>query len=155
MLSWLKSLFKMPEPSGPPRRIRSFGASDRPIARDSFVVDEDGWRAEPKDRETLLLFELPEPGVEKGTLTYRAKLKTEDMHGRVYLEMWCRFPGRGEFFSKGFHQALRGTNHWATCETPFYLKEGQRPDLVKLNLVVEGRGKVWIKEIELLHTPYK
>jgi hypothetical protein len=32
------------------------------------------------------------------------------------------------------------------------LKKGERPDLIKLNLAVEGRGKVWIKEVELLRS---
>jgi hypothetical protein len=67
--------------------------------------------------------------------------------------MWCRFPGRGEFFSKGLHHAVKGTTDWVSCETPFRLKKGQRPDLLKLNLVVEGRGKVGIKDVQLLRTP--
>ena len=86
-------------------------------------------------------------------LTYRAKLKAEAISGRAYLEMWCRVPGRGEFFSKGFHQAIKGTADWASCEIPFYLRKGQRCDLVKLNLMVEGGGKVWVKDVELLKTP--
>lgn len=40
-------------------------------------------------------------------------------------------------------------------ETPFSLKQGQRPDLIKLNLVCEGRGAVRIKDVELLQTPLK
>lgn len=155
MFQWLKSLFKMPEPAGPPQKVRSFTVSDQPITRGSLVVDQDAWRAESKEKQTFLFFELPGPGLEQCILTYRAKLKTEDLQGRAYLEMWCNLPGRGEFFSKGFHHAVKGTNNWAVCETPFYLKKGQKPDLVKLNLVVEGRGKAWIKEIELLYTPLR
>ena len=67
--------------------------------------------------------------------------------------MWCSFPGRGEFFSKGLHQTASGTADWARYEIPFYLKRGQTPELIKLNLVVEGRGVVWLKNIELLKTP--
>jgi hypothetical protein len=52
-----------------------------------------------------------------------------------------------------FQQSVQGTTRWANYEIPFYLKKGQRPDLIKLNLVVEGGGKIWIKEIELLKTP--
>jgi hypothetical protein len=40
-----------------------------------------------------------------------------------------------------------------SCEIPFYLKKGQRPDLIKLNLAIEGSGKVWIRDVELLKTP--
>jgi hypothetical protein len=69
--------------------------------------------------------------------------------------MWCRLPGRGEFFSKGLQQGVKGTTDWSSYETPFILKAGQRPDLIKLNLVGEGAGTVWIKEVELLRTPLK
>jgi hypothetical protein len=155
MFEWLKSLFRMPRPAGPPQKIRSYKTSDPTITRGSLVVDQDAWRVESRGNETFCLFELPNPGIEQCLLAYRAKLKTENLQGRAYLEMWCRFPGRGEFFSKGFHHAVKGTNDWAACETPFYLKKGQRPDLVKLNLVVEGGGKAWIKEIELFSTPLK
>jgi hypothetical protein len=155
MFEWLKSLFRMPQPAGPPQKIRSFKTSDPTLTQGSLAVDQDGWRVESKGNETVRFFELPNPGVEQCLLAYRAKLKTEDLQGRAYLEMWCRLPGRGEFFSKGFHHAVKGSNNWAACETPFYLKKGQRPDLVKLNLVVEGSGRVWIKEIELSYTPLK
>jgi hypothetical protein len=86
-------------------------------------------------------------------LTYRAEMKTEDLKGRAFLEMWCGLPGRGEFFSKGFQQAVSGTIGWSRYETPFYLKKGQKPDLIKLNLVIEGTGKVWLRHVELLQTP--
>jgi len=35
----------------------------------------------------------------------------------------------------------------------FHLKRGQKPDLIKLNLAVEGTGKVRIQDVELLQTP--
>lgn len=154
MLSWLRSLFKPPQPAGPPRRLRAFGA-DRPITQDGVTADEGGWRIEAREARTVRLFEVPDPGAEGCLLTYRARLKTADTRGRVYLELWCRLPGRGEFFSKGFHHAVTGTTDWASYETPFYLKAGQRPDLLKLNVVTEGAGTVWIREVELLSTPLK
>jgi hypothetical protein len=102
---------------------------------------------------TFRLFELEDPEAQQCLITYRARIKSDGLAGRAFLEMWCRFPGRGEFFSKGFHQSVSGTTEWASYEIPFYLKKGQRPDLIKLNLVVEGIGKVWIKDVELLRTP--
>ena len=35
--------------------------------------------------------------------------------------MWCRLPGRGEFFSKGLHNKVQGTTDWASYEIPFFL----------------------------------
>ena len=85
-------------------------------------------------------------------LTYRARLKSANLDGRAFLEMWCRLPGKGEFFSRGLAQTVSGTTEWASFETPFRLRKGQRPDLVKLNLMIEGYGKVWIKDVQLLKT---
>ena len=48
---------------------------------------------------------------------------------------------------------LSGTIDWASYETPFFLKKGERPDLIKLNVAIEGKGTVWIKDISLAKTP--
>jgi len=155
MFNWLKSLFKPPEPAGPPQKIRDFSSSEKPITSSGVTVDQDGWRIEFHERQSVPLFEVPDPGIEQCMLTYRAQIKTENLQERAYLEMWCRLPGRGEFFSKGFHQAVKGTTDWASYEVPFYLKKGQSPDLIKLNVAAEGQGTLWIKNIELLQTPLK
>ena len=59
----------------------------------------------------------------------------------------------GEFFSRGLADAVSGTTDWTWRETPFLLPEGERPDLIRLNLVVEGAGKVGIREVQLLRAP--
>ncbi len=153
MFEWLKSLFKVPQPAGPPQELKSFTTSDPTITQDLIVPEEDVWCVKCTEKQTIRLFEVPNPGVEQCMLTYRAQLKTDAVEGRAYLEMWCRLPGRGEFFSKGLHNAVKGTNEWTSYEIPFYLKGGQKPDLVRLNLVVEGSGTIWIKDVQLLQTP--
>ncbi len=87
----------------------------------------------------------------KGTrLIYQAKVRTENVDGQVYLEMWCHFPGKGEFFSRGLMTTLTGTTDWTKVQTPFFLKKGENPDNVKLNLVINGKGTAWIDDIRLL-----
>ncbi len=133
-----------------------FSTSDVTISKDSITLDGDAWRVTGNtESQTIHLFEVEEPGVEQCMLTYRAQLKSEDVEAKAYLEMWCRLPGGGEFFSKGFHNAVKGTNDWASYEIPFYLKRGQKPDLVKLCLTIEGTGTVWIREVRLLQTQLK
>jgi hypothetical protein len=44
---------------------------------------------------------------------------------------------------------VSGTTDWASYEVPFFLKKSERPDLIKLNVVIEGSGTVWIKDITL------
>ncbi len=153
MLQWLKNLFRSPQPAGPAQTIREFSPLDATITKEILVPDSDGWSADVKETHTIRLFEIDNPQVENCMLTYRAALKSDNIQERSYLEMWCRMPGRGEFFSKGFHNALKGTSDWSSYEVPFYLKRNQKPDQIKLNLTIEGSGKVWIKNIELLYTP--
>src|SRR5882762_8506795 len=153
MLNWLKARFGSPTPSGPPETVRRFSASDSPLSRDGITAGHDGWLIEAKTPQTVHLFELQNPQVEQCVVAYRAKMKSEALSGHAFLEMWCRLPGRGEFFSKGLNQTITGTTDWASYEIPFYLKKGQRPDLIKLGLVIEGRGKVSMKDVELLKAP--
>jgi tRNA A-37 threonylcarbamoyl transferase component Bud32 len=112
-----------------------------------------GWMVECSQPQTFRLFEVANPNVEQCLLLYRAQLKSESLAGQAYLEMWCRFPGRGEFFSRGLNDPVAGSTDWNTTQTPFFLKAGEKPDLVKLNLVVDGKGKVGVREVALLRAP--
>ena len=154
MFNWLQSLFRVPVPVGPPAPLRSFTGAEKTISRSDITAEagSGGWRFSPKSAQTFRLFEVPAPGLEQCMITYRAEMKSEDLEGRGYLELWCRIPGRGEFFSKGLARPVRGSTGWASYEVPFYLKTGQRADMLKLNLTVEGAGIIWMKNIELLRT---
>lgn len=99
------------------------------------------------------LFETGDIDIEDARLLYKARLKTEQVRGMVYLEMWCHFPGMGESFSRGLQSPLSGTTGWVTEEISFFLKKGENPDNVKLNLVIDGTGTVWIDAIEITRAP--
>jgi len=136
------------------------------------IADESGLEEVEIDREVFadgseslkitadnpLVIQLANTGnidVEDTLLIYRAKIKTEDLKGKVYLEMWCSFKGKGQFFSKAIENALTGTNNWTVQEAPFFLKKGENPDDIKLNLVISGKGTVWLDQVELLKKPLK
>ena len=106
-------------------------------------------RLNSKGYTAFRLFEIEDPDVEGTKLLYRARIRTQDVEGRVYLEMWCRFPGRGEFFSRALDAPITGTTEWTSQETLFVLEDGQNPSNIKLNLIVEGPGAVWVDEIVL------
>jgi hypothetical protein len=103
----------------------------------------------------IRLFEVRDLNVENARLIYQARVRTENVKGQVYLEMWCHFPGKGEFFSRGLQSPLTGTTDWTTEETPFFLNKGENPDYVKLNLVINGKGTAWIDDVKLLKGPLK
>ena len=99
------------------------------------------------------LFETGPVDAENSRLLFRAKVRTEGVSGKAYLEMWCHFPDKGEFFSRGLQSAVTGTTQWTSQEIPFFLKKGERPDNVKLNLVIDGTGTAWIDDISLWKGP--
>lgn len=99
---------------------------------------------------TVRLYETGDIDIENARLIYQAKLRTRDVEGQVYLEMWCNFKGKGEFFSRALQSPLSGSNEWTSQETQFFLKKGENPDNVKLNLVINGKGTVWIDDIRLV-----
>lgn len=102
---------------------------------------------------TVKLYQLGDIDIEDAFLVYEASLKTEHFEGEAYLEMWCSFPGKGEFFSRGTGGKLSGYNDWTKVSTVFRCEAGQNPDLVKLNVVAYGKGTVWIDEIKLIKKP--
>src|SRR5262249_2411458 len=125
---------------GPVEPVRTFGPGDKPISMSGVSADEGGWRIEHSGAGSVPLFELQQR-LENTTLTYRARMRSSDVAGNAYLEMWVRVPGRGEFFSRGLAQPIRGTSGWASYEIPFFLNEkGVTVDLVKLNVGFEGGG---------------
>ena len=153
MFAWLKSALTPPSPAGPPEQVCVFGVTDALLARDGVTVEDGAWRIESEGPRTVSLFEITDPGIEQCVLSYRARIRTANLKGGAFLEMWCRLPGRGDFFSKGFAHRATGTTDWVSHEVPFFLKQGQSPDLIKLDLAIDGRGTVWIRDVEVLMTP--
>src|SRR5262245_14525460 len=132
------------------------------LTRDSTAIDSavtaDGngsLRIRTGAPMTVRLYETGDLDVEDARVIYQAKLRSEGLEGKAYLEMWCGFPGKGEFFSRALQAPISGTTEWTSQETPFFLQKGQNPNNVKLNLVIEGRGTVWIDDIKLTRGPLK
>lgn len=98
---------------------------------------------------TVRLFETGDLDVEDATIVLEARLRTEGCAGRVYLEMLCGFAGRGEFFSRALDGALTGTTGWTTQKTPFLLRKGENPSNIRINLVTDGPGSIWIDQVRL------
>ena len=102
---------------------------------------------------TVRIYEMGPMAVDDARLIYQARVRTSDLKGRVYLEMWCHIPGKGAIPSRGLASALSGTTGWTVLETPFFFPKGERPENVGLNLVVDGTGTAWIDDIRLLQAP--
>ena len=112
-------------------------------------------RIEATDITVIRMFETGNIDVENARLICRARLRTENVQGRVYISMRCYFP-RGESYStRALANPLSGTTDWTTQETSFLLKKGEKPDNIRLELIINGKGTVWVDDIRLLKGPLK
>jgi len=83
-------------------------------------------------------------------LVYQAQVRSKDLKGNAFLEMWCFFGSDGPYFSRGLNSFITGTTGWTTLATPFFLQPGQTPTRITLNLYVNGSGTVWVDDIKLI-----
>ena len=102
---------------------------------------------------TIYLAEVSGPDIENAKLVYSASVKTElEGSGVAFLELWTHVEG-GQYFSRGVNDFVGPKSDWKTIRTPFVFKNEQRPDKVTLNLVVNGKGTVWIDDVVLYREP--
>ena len=102
---------------------------------------------------TICLGEVAGPDIENARLVYKAKVKS-DLDGTAYLELWAHVGG-GQYFSKGTNDMVSQKTDWKTLSTPFLFQKGQKPDKVTLNIVINGKGTVWVDDIVLSKEPLK
>lgn len=106
-------------------------------------------RFDVTETSSLRLIEITDLDIDNCILTYQAKVKTKGLKGRAYLEMWCSFDNLGDYFSRDLNTPIIISTDWSTEQTQFNLREGEKPDRIFLNIVVEGSGTVWIDDIHL------
>lgn len=97
---------------------------------------------------TIFLGEVTGRDLENTKVIYRAKVKGEGLDGIVQLEMWCHF-GDQQYFSRGIGITVSEAENWKEIQTEFLLLKGQKPDKITLNVIVNGKGTLWIDEIVL------
>jgi len=114
-----------------------------------------------KEPITAELFELD--GIDFGNkrLTYKAQIRSDDlvgaqeMRGISYIELIAQFSNGEELISRGPRVPISGTTEWRPAETVLYIDKGDTPERVKLNLIVEGEGKVWLDSVVLEAIPLR
>jgi hypothetical protein len=129
--------------SVPPQPGVSFDPDNSADGRGSLRIDANGGRS------VIQLADVAIDAPELPRLSYRAKLRSQDIRGNAYLEMWVTVRGKGEFFSRALHSQISGTSEWSTHEAPFFLEPGQVPTRAKLNVVIEGAGTLWVDGVTL------
>ena len=123
------------------------------INTSNFTQGEASLKITTGKPQVIKLYETGDVDAANSRIVYQAQLKCTDLVGEAYLEMWCHFPLKGEFYSRGLHSKISGETGWSSHETVFTLTETDNPDNIKLNLVINGTGTVWIDNIKVLRVP--
>ncbi len=130
------------------------------IAKENVIFDKDisadgkgSICVESPSPVTIPLFNLNDIKVDDTRLVYAAKVRTQRLFGQVFLEMLTYFPNRGEVISQGQETLISGNSDWKDSKTLLDIPKGEKPDSVKLNIVINGRGTAWIDDIRLSREP--
>lgn len=127
--------------------------------RISRNVDERAVTFETKWPTTICItsVDLKDNHFDQTTINFSAEMKTSDLTGAAFLEMWLHVPGlaKGYLISRGYERPLQRTSPlaWSKFETSFTMAKNQVPDRAILNLVINGKGTVWLRNVRLTHQP--
>ncbi len=99
------------------------------------------------------LVTIDQPPVGSAPYVVAGPVRYEDVDGQGYLEMWSQFPDGQRFFTRtvaagGTLAALHGGSGWRRFELPFD-PGSQAPSRLEVNLVLPGRGTVWLGPLRL------
>ena len=138
-----------------PIEIRPGALTGAEVTADSATTsDGDGSiRVTATSPISAKVYETRNIDVEKAKLTYRARLRTEDVKGRVYIELQCSVPGKADTYARSLQTPVTGTTEWTSQETTLSLGPGENPENIQLNVVIEGTGTVWVDEVQLTSGP--
>ncbi len=102
----------------------------------------------------LRLYELDDVGPIEGTLVFSGFLRSRDLAGSAFLELWCHPADGNPAFVRGLPRRVSGTSDWTAQEVFFREPETCRePSSVELNVVIQGAGIVWIDNLGLWDVP--
>jgi len=102
----------------------------------------------------LRLYRLEDVGSVEGSLLYTGFLKSQDLRGAAFLELWCHPAEGNPAFVRGVPRRVAGTSDWKPQELAFSRPETcHDPVSVELNVVIQGAGTVWIDNLRLWDVP--
>ena len=101
---------------------------------------------------TVLTIDRPEIAGPRYSL--KGQIQYEGIEGTGYLEMWNHFPDGSQYFSRtlaenGPMMKLHGSSPWRPFVLPFDASGAPTPTRLVFNLVLEGRGIVYLGPLEL------
>ncbi len=112
-------------------------------------------RATASGPTSLHFVTIDHPQIAGPRYVVSGEVRYQDVEGQGYLEMWTVFPDGQRFFSRtlaaqGPLAALHGESNWRRFELPFDMSgASQAPSRLEINLVLPGRGAVWLGPMHL------
>ncbi len=104
---------------------------------------------------TITVLIIPDPKITKPRYAIRGQVRYEAVEGKAYLEMWNHFPADERYFTRtlaasGPMQHLEGSSDWRPFVLPFLIESPKGPQKLVLNVVLPGKGKVWLGPLSLV-----
>lgn len=152
-------------PAEPVREVASF-----PVDGDQDIVDRGGenvafdreesadgggsLRAESARPRTVRLYEVRNPrGLEGRLIVLTARLKSVGIRGEAFPELWIHESGRSDVQVRNPAGVVLKTQDWTPVRIEYRCERGERPDLLRVNLVIDGYGRAWIDDIRITSEP--
>jgi hypothetical protein len=123
------------------------------IDRQDKFEGEGALYVKASEKRAVRLLELENPELEDVLITCTAQAKCIGIWGRAYLELFCSVPGEGDFTARDWDHAVHATQDWTPVRVEYRLEDGQRPDRLRLSLVINSAGSVWLDDIRITATP--
>jgi len=103
---------------------------------------------------SVTVLTIDQPQIAGPRYRLSGRLRYENVEGAGYLEMWNHFPGGGQYFSRtlgdqGPMMKLKGTSGWRSFVLPFDATGAPSPTRLVVNVVLPGRGTVYLGPLEL------
>jgi hypothetical protein len=95
------------------------------------------------------------PGIKGQRYAVTGQVRYEGVEGTGYLEMWSHFANGGQYFSRtladvGPMMKLQGTSGWRQFTLPFDATGAPPPTRLVFNVVLPGRGVVYLGPLQLV-----
>jgi hypothetical protein len=105
---------------------------------------------------SVLTIETPPIGGSRYRITGRVRY--DNVEGVGYLEMWNYFPGGGQYFTRtlaeqGPMMKVQGSSGWRPFVLPFDATGAPHPTRLVVNVVLPGKGTVYLGSLELSDDP--
>lgn len=103
---------------------------------------------------TVTVLTIQKPPVTGPRYAVRGQVRYDNVEGTGYLELWSHFPDGGQYFSRtladqGPMMKLQSTSGWRDFVLPFDATGAPPPTRLVLNVVLQGRGTVFLGPLQL------